>query len=72
MLLENARFVIMMIMRCLTEVWTSVELQKAIKKGYVVKEVYKIYHCKKQCLLFKDFVDKFLKIIQESSGWAAV
>ena len=54
--------------KCLTEVWMSVELQKAIKKGYVVKEVYEIYHYKMQCLLYKGFV-KFFKIKKESSGY---
>ena len=50
-------------------VWATNELQKAVEKGYVIKEIYKVYHFKnKSTELFKPYISKFLKIKQESSG----
>lgn len=51
-------------------VWSSVELYKAMDMGYKVKNVYKILYYEKQTKdLFKSYVNKFLKIKQEASGY---
>jgi hypothetical protein len=56
--------------RAIQGTWTSVELQKAIEKGYRVLRVHEVWHFQQQSSeLFKDYVDTFLKIKQESSGY---
>ena len=51
-------------------VWTTIELNKAIEKGYKIKKIYKVYHFEnKSNDLFKPYVSKFLKIKQEASGF---
>ena len=58
--------------RCLTGTWCSPELQKAVELGYEVKKIYKVWHFNDRCEgLFKDYVDTWLKIKQEASGWPA-
>ena len=54
--------------RCLQETWTSVELKKALEFGYIINE---IYDYKKKGKIFQDYVNAFLKIKQESSGFPA-
>lgn len=51
---------------CLQKMWTSVEIQKALENDYVVKEAYEIYDFHKK--IFRDYVNTFLKLEQESSG----
>ncbi|XP_028393192.1 uncharacterized protein LOC114517603 [Dendronephthya gigantea] len=56
--------------RSIQGTWVSVELQKAIEKGYRVLRVHEVWHFENQSSeLFKDYVDTFLKIKQESSGY---
>ena len=55
--------------RCLQETWVSEELKKAIELGYIVKEIYEIYDYEKKGKIFQEYVNTFLKIIQESSGF---
>tara|TARA_B110000902_G_scaffold151118_1_gene173718 strand:- start:29 stop:3553 length:3525 start_codon:yes stop_codon:yes gene_type:complete len=51
-------------------VWTTIELNKAIEKGYKVVKIFKVLHFKKRITgIFKEYVDTFLKIKQESSGF---
>ena len=51
-------------------VWTTIELKKAIEKGYKITKMYKVYHfTQKSNNLFKPYVSKFLKIKQEASGF---
>jgi len=49
--------------------WTSIEMQKAIEVGYEIKEIYQVLTFEKKFGLFRKYVDMFLKIKQESSGW---
>lgn len=50
--------------------WTTIELNKAIEKGYVVKEVYKVLHYKRRSkTIFREYVSTFLKVKQEASGY---
>ncbi|XP_054720574.1 uncharacterized protein LOC129230198 [Uloborus diversus] len=52
--------------------WVSEELKVAVNKGYTVIQMYEVYHFKQQSnTLFKSYIDLFLKIKQESSGWPA-
>ena len=48
--------------------WTSVEIMKAIEKGYQIIKIFEIYNYKKKEKLFGDYVNTFLKIKQESDG----
>ena len=51
-------------------VWCSNEIKQAVKKGYKIAKIYEIrYFTHTTKCLFKDYVKKFLKIKQESSGY---
>ena len=51
-------------------VWTTIELNKAVEKGYKIKKIYKVLHFEKRSnQLFKKYVSTFLKIKQEASGF---
>ena len=63
--------------RLLTGTWCTLEINAAVDRGYVVKEVFEVYHFQKTTQytndkaeggLFAEYVNKFLKIKQESSG----
>ena len=48
----------------------SVELQKAVSMGYVVTKVHKVLHWNERGnTLFREYVQCFLKLKQEASGW---
>jgi hypothetical protein len=57
----------------LTGTWVTDELKKALEKGYVVQRIYdetEQYDPKtKTGGLFTDYVNTFLKMKQEASGW---
>lgn len=59
--------------RELSGTWTMVEIRKAIEKGYKIIEMYELWQYKvatfKDGGLFTEFIDKFLKIKQEASGY---
>ncbi|KAG8177595.1 hypothetical protein JTE90_024196 [Oedothorax gibbosus] len=56
--------------RALTGTWISKELKVAVKKGYFILKIYEVYHFKEQSdKLFRSYIDLFLKIKQEASGW---
>ena len=58
--------------RVLTGTWCSLELNKAVELGYEVQYVYEVWHFDETCEgLFKDYVNTWLKIKQEASGWPA-
>ena len=58
--------------RMLTGTWVTVEIEKAIEKGYVVKRIFEVYHFKEwKQGLFANYVNTFLKVKQEASGWPA-
>ena len=52
--------------------YTSMEIMKAINLGYIITRVYKVWHWKTTARGFggsADYMDAFLKLKQESSGW---
>ena len=56
--------------RVLTGTWCSPELHKAVALGYEVQYVYEVWHFDETCEgLFADYVNTWLKIKQEASGW---
>ncbi|MES9882603.1 MAG: DNA polymerase [Sedimenticola sp.] len=64
--------------RAITGTWCTPELRVAIDKGYKVLKIYEIYHwdettcydpAKKEGGLFVDYINTFLKLKQESSGY---
>ena len=59
-------------------VWCTPEINKAVECGYKILKVYEVYHWDKTAQynpdskeggLFSDFINQFLKIKQEASGW---
>ena len=56
--------------RALTSTWCSPELVKAVELGYQVLYIYEVWHFDDTCEgLFRDYVNTWLKIKQEASGW---
>ena len=56
--------------RCLVDTWPTPELQEAINQGYVIQHVYEVWHfARRSNTMFSSYVDTFLKIKQEASGW---
>ncbi|CAB4009728.1 DNA polymerase [Paramuricea clavata] len=56
--------------RAIQGTWCSVELEKALEKGYHILQMHEVWHFPETSdALFKDYVDNFLKIKQESSGY---
>ena len=56
--------------RVIQGTWCSVELEKALEKGYRILQMHEVWHFPETSdALFKDYVDTFLKIKQESSGY---
>ena len=56
--------------RILTGTWCTPELNKAIELGYEIQYIYEVWHFPEtQEGLFKDYVNTWLKIKQEASGW---
>jgi DNA polymerase type B, organellar and viral len=56
--------------RALTGTWCTPELHYAMDHGYQILEVYEVWHWKESReRYFAEFVDKFLKIKTEASGW---
>ena len=56
--------------RTLHGTWTTMEVQRALAKGYTIRKIYEIYHWEhKSDRLFTEYVDMFLKLKQEASGW---
>ena len=56
--------------RVLTGTWCSPELSKAVELGYQVQYIYEVWHFNETCEgLFADYVNTWLKIKQEASGW---
>ncbi|XP_035213261.1 uncharacterized protein LOC118187164 [Stegodyphus dumicola] len=56
--------------RALVGTWVTEEVKLAKKKGYRVTHIYEVYHFQASSTsLFRSYIDLFLKIKQESSGW---
>ena len=57
--------------REITGFWTTVEMNKAIEKGYVIKQIYEVWNFENSSAdLFKEYIRKFLKIKLESSEFS--
>ncbi|KAL1280041.1 hypothetical protein QQF64_014641 [Cirrhinus molitorella] len=56
--------------RAILGTWVSLELLKAIEKGYVVVKVYEVWHFSQRSdRLFCDYVKTFLQFKQQASGY---
>ena len=56
--------------RALTGTWCTPEVEKAIKKGYTILTIHEIWHFAEHRVgLFKDYVNTWLKLKTEASGW---
>lgn len=53
--------------------WAHGEIDVALKKGYKIQTIYEVYQTydsnSDQDGLFTDYINTFLKIKQEASGW---
>ena len=50
--------------------WCSPEIEKAVELGYEVKEIYEVWNFEQSMEgLFAKYVNKWLKLKQEASGW---
>ena len=58
--------------RMLTGTWCTPEVMHAVSRGYRVVKIVEVWHFPQvKERLFADYVDKFLKIKTEASGWPA-
>ena len=64
--------------RALLGTWSTLEINKAVEKGYSILKIFEVYHWPETTQydpetgkggLFAEYVNTFLKIKQESSGW---
>ncbi|XP_054168383.1 uncharacterized protein LOC128965664 [Oppia nitens] len=56
--------------RCLIGSWYSEELKLAITKGYKIEKIYEVLHYEQRTDdIFKEYINKWLKIKTEASGW---
>ena len=56
--------------RAPTDTWCTPELEMVLRKGYKLIFIHQVYHFKDQwCGLFKDYVDTWLKLKEEASGY---
>ena len=64
--------------RTLTGTWVSCELKKAIQMGYIITCIFEVWHYSHTSQydsktfeggLFKNYVNTFLRLKQEKSGW---
>lgn len=56
--------------RAIQGTWCSVEVEKALEKGYRILAIHEVWHFPETSDgLFKEYIDTFLKIKQEASGY---
>ena len=56
--------------RQLTSTFTTPELKEALRLGYVVTEIFEVYHYEKRSSnLFRKYIDTWLQVKQEASSW---
>ena len=56
--------------RALIGTWCTPELEQAVEKGYRILYIFEVWHFEeKSDQLFKEYIDTFLKIKQETSDW---
>ena len=52
--------------------WATPEIYYAVEKGYKILKIYEVWHHTDRMIgLFKTYIDSFLKIRQQASGWPA-
>ncbi|XP_065208479.1 uncharacterized protein LOC135837206 [Planococcus citri] len=54
--------------RALTGTWSTVEVAKALEKGYKMLNIYEVWHFEASNNIFKDYIRDFMKIKLESSA----
>ena len=66
--------------RCMSGTWTTPEIMKAIELGYKIIEIYEVWHFSQSSKynpdsreggLFSQYVNKFMKLKLQYSGWPA-
>lgn len=58
--------------RMLTGTWCTPEIVKALQKGYRMVRIHEVWHFQNRAKgLFKDYVNQWLKVKQESTGYPA-
>ncbi|XP_055344851.1 uncharacterized protein LOC129592761 isoform X3 [Paramacrobiotus metropolitanus] len=58
--------------RALTGAWCTPEINEAVKRGYMVEKIHEVWHFEQyEDRLFEEYINKFLKIKTEASGWPA-
>ena len=58
--------------RAMTGTWCTPELLEAKRQGYTMVQLYEVWHFPHTShLLFKNYVDTFLTLKQQASGWPA-
>ena len=56
--------------RAIQGTWCTVELEKALEKGYRLLQIHEVWHfSQKSDRLFKEYIDTFAKIKLEASGY---
>ncbi|KAK9720169.1 hypothetical protein QE152_g22256 [Popillia japonica] len=55
--------------RALTGTWVIDEVRKSIEKGYSVLEIYEVWKYHVVNGLFREYIDEYLKIKQQATGW---
>lgn len=56
--------------RQITGTWCTPELEKAVQKGYTILKIHEVWHFSKtEVGLFGNYVNTWLKIKEEASGW---
>ena len=59
--------------RALVGTWVSEEIKKAIELGYVLVDIYEVWHFEESSdSLFRDYINSFLAMKQEAKGFLAV
>ena len=56
--------------RAIQGTWCHIELKKALEKGYQILRLHEVWHFPETSSeLFEEYIDTFLKIKQEASGY---
>ncbi|XP_074661604.1 uncharacterized protein LOC141914236 [Tubulanus polymorphus] len=56
--------------RVLLGEWVTLEVEKAISLGYKIIQIHEVWHWNSHATgLFKDYINQFLKVKTEASGW---
>ena len=55
--------------RAIRGTWCTIELEKALEKGYRLLQIHEVWHFPQITTLFKEYIDTFAKIKLEASGY---